>query len=178
MVNLSWINLFCSMTSQVKRLLYSSLLRPSKQKLSIQKHCFWLVATQLVLSRIFCFGVFWCFSKLGSLLTSVLVCRKRKTVYGGCSFASEENICWSCKAANIETFRASSGDYALVYSQWNWKSHTCCPHVDSSKLQADEIFIKSICCKSLYSVLCLHKTVREISFLFKGLPDSGHDQNS
>lgn len=65
----------------------------------------------------FMFWVFWCFSKLGSFLISVLVCRKRKIVYGGCSFASEENICWSCKAANTETFRASSGDYALVYSQ-------------------------------------------------------------
>ncbi|KAJ1289820.1 hypothetical protein BS78_02G194100 [Paspalum vaginatum] len=29
----------------------------------------------------------------------------------------QKKICWSCKAANIETLGASSGNYAVVYSQ-------------------------------------------------------------
>lgn len=141
------------MTSLVKRLWYNSSSRPSKQKLSTQKHCFWLVATQLVSSYLFYFETFQCFPNLGLRSIKFPVCRERKTVYGGCSFASEENICWSCKTANTETLRTSSGNHALVYCQWSRKSHSCCPHVDSSELQADETFIQSICCKSKSSIL-------------------------
>lgn len=35
-----------------------------------------------------------------------------------------------------------------------------------------------LCLHKTVRETCLHKTVRETLFLFKGLPDSGHDKNS
>lgn len=122
-------------------------LRLSKQKLSTLKLFFSSGVTLLVESINLPLLSLAHFSWLCYVYIVLLKYREGKTVLRSCPCSSPEGLCKCCKIASFTMLGLLWGRYAVVYSEWTGKPHSCCANVDTCKLQTPEICIQSICGK-------------------------------